>query len=145
VWRIVQEPKLFSRYAADGWTLLRFLLPRVLLWLQYVHLLKQYQHTAPDADIFVKENSDSILFSFGRNLQISEDAKLRQIFTRYTNSNKSFVFDFQRTEYADSTFWGLLLLLLQLQTGKEREIIFINYKNRIEKQLKIFNIKQKRS
>jgi len=104
--------------------LLRFLLPRVPLWVQYVHLLKQFRHTALDTDISVQEHPNEIQFSFGKNPQLTGKFQLRQVLSKNTISEKKIIFDFQKTEFADVGFLGLLLLFLnhRKKAGNEFEL-----------------------
>jgi len=143
VWRIMQEPKLFSRYAADGWTLLRFLFPRLLSWWQCRNQRKQIRCEQMEAEaVSIREHPDSILVSLGGNLQITNDAQFRHLLTRCAHSNKKIILNFQKTKYVDSSFLGLVLLLQSRQKGKNREVVLTNCNNRIITLFQLFNIIQ---
>lgn len=142
VWRIVQEPKLFSRYAADGWTVLRFLFPRLLSWWQCHNQRKQIGCKQTEAEaVSIRDHPDSILVSFGCNLQITNNAQFRHLFTRCAHLNKRIILNFQKTKYVDSAFLGLLLLLQRRQKVKNREVVLTNCNNRIITLFQLFNIR----
>lgn len=125
VWRIMQEPKLFRRYAGDGFAMLRYLLPRLPLWWRYRRLLKQFRQEQPDASLSEQEHPEDILLTFGRNLQLNGNPPLRQILTNCAYSGKKIILSFQKTEFVDSRFlgWLLFLLLKQKKSGCRVELI----------------------
>lgn len=126
VWRIGQEPKLFSRYAADGLLLLRFLLTRLLLWMRYLSLRTKFWQTQPDVDVSFQEHPNELLFSFGKNLRLTVNSRFRQVMGKCVFSEKKLIFDFQKTEFADGGFLGLLLLVLKQREKVGYPIELIN-------------------
>ena len=126
VWRIMQEPKLINRYAKDGFMMLRFLLPRLPLWWRYRCLLKQFQQDQTDADVSVHEQPDEILLSFSRNMQQKSNSPLREVFSKCVQSRRRIVFDFQKSEFVDGLFFGLLLMVLRKEEATDREFIIVN-------------------
>lgn len=127
VWRIGQEPKLFFRYAGDGLVLLRFLLPRSLLWMEYLRLCTKFRPSHPDVDVSIQELPDKILLSFGKKLRLTVNSPFRQAMSKYVFSEKKLIFDFDKTEFVDSGFLGLLLLAFKERTKLGYPIQFINY------------------
>ena len=128
VWRILQEPKLFPRYARDGFGMMRFLLSRFPLWREYRGLRMQFRQKQPDTDVTMQEHPEEILLSFGKNLQPAGNFFVRQILSNCVFSEKKIVFDFQKTEFADGSFLGMLLLFLmqRKKLGFQLEIINCN-------------------
>jgi N-acetylglucosaminyldiphosphoundecaprenol N-acetyl-beta-D-mannosaminyltransferase len=127
VWRIMQEPKLFSRYAEDGFIMLRFILPRLPLWWRYRHLRTQFWQEHPDADASAQEHPDKILFSFGRNIRSTDNLPLQRAFSNYAGFEKKIILDFKQTEYVESNFLGMLLILqFKFHKLSSNSIEFIN-------------------
>lgn len=138
VWRIMQEPKLFLRYAGDGFIMLRFLLSRLPLWWRYSRLLKQFRQEQFVAKVSVHEQPEDILLLFGRIMQPTGNSPLRDIFSRCVRSRKRIVFDFQKTEFVDSLFLGLLLLVLRKEEARDREFTFVNCNNELVSLFQLF-------
>ena len=128
VWRILQEPKLFSRYASDGLTLLRLLAARFFLWRQYLAWQKRFRLVDINDSVDVLEQGEQIILSFGRNLQGTKESAVRQVFSDCLCSGKDMILDFQQTEFADGAFMGLLLLLgkHQRRNGKKLECVHVH-------------------
>ena len=128
VWRILQEPKLFSRYAGDGWVIFRRLVGKSTLWMQYLLLHKKYRQ-APIV-IHVEKNDllDELCLSFGRNLSLTPDSHFREMFRDIVCCGKSIIFDFQQTVFIDGAFIGILLIFEQqlANQGKKLRIINLN-------------------
>lgn len=125
IWRTMQEPKLFSRYASDGLFMLRFLLPRLPLWWRYRHLHRQFWQEQPSTDVSVREYTENIVLSFDRNMQSIGTVTLCNILNKFNFLEKKIVLNFQETEFVDGEFLGWLLFwVLQVKkSGCKVEII----------------------
>jgi len=130
-WRILQEPKLFRRYGADGLILLRFLAKRFLLWRQYLAWQKRFRQVQIDDSVDVLEENQAIRLLFGRNLQISRNSLVRKVFIAGVCSGKDMTLDFQQTEFVDGAFVGLLLLLVKHQHRNGKKLAFVNVHGRL--------------
>lgn len=126
VWRILQEPKLVTRYASDGLVMLHLIMGRFFWWWQFHSLQKKFDQQPPDIKIVEYVYVDKIVLSFGRNLRVISDSSVRQIFSNCVCSGKDVVLDFQKTEFVDGSFIALVLLLMKHQQKKGNEIKFVN-------------------
>ena len=112
VWRMLQEPKLVVRYAADGLIVLQFLAPRLSLWWQYRRQLKQ-SRLLPRTDVLsLHEQPDELLFAFGPCIGEKEVARIRDLMTNTDCTIRKITLDYSKTGFADSSFWAFLLILL---------------------------------
>ena len=112
VWRMLQEPKLVVRYAADGLIVLQFLAPRLSLWWQYRRQLKQ-SRLLPRTDVLsLHEQPDELLFAFGPCIGEKEVARIRDLMTNTDCTIRKVTLDYSKTGFADSSFWAFLLILL---------------------------------
>ena len=140
-WRILQEPKLFSRYATDGFVLLRVLLSRFWLWRQFLSSQKRLNHKAGESIVIQHENDDEIVLSCGRNLILTPASPLRKLFVRCVHSKKKIKIDLQRSEFADGAFFALLLILLKHQRNNVAQLDVTNVMSNIDKLLTLFCVK----
>ena len=111
VWRILQEPKLLTRYAPDGLRVLQFLAPRLPLWWQYRRQLKQSRLRPTTEAYRLQEQPDELLFTFGPCIGEKEVARIRDLMTNTDCTIRKVTLDYSKTGFADSSFWAFLLLL----------------------------------
>ena len=140
VWRILQEPKLFSRYAGDGLLLLRILAGRWPAWQRYRSWEKSFRRQELDQDARVQESDQAIILSFGRNLGVTPDSPLRALFSRCSQSGKDLVLNFNETEFADGAFMALLLILAKQQDKQGRGMRMTNINDRLAAIFNFFGI-----
>jgi N-acetylglucosaminyldiphosphoundecaprenol N-acetyl-beta-D-mannosaminyltransferase len=121
VWRIVQEPKLFSRYAKDGFVLLKVLLSRILLWLRYRVWQLRFSRELADNAGKLHESEHAATLIFEHHPWAAQDTSLRDLFHQAVLTDKDLILDFQATKYVSSAFLGLLLILEKhlLRNGKK--------------------------
>ena len=113
VWRIVQEPKLFSRYAADGLVLTGFILSRIPDWLKYrIHTWRLPPNTSLHS-MEIQIDSDTLVLRLPTRLQAEHAEELHKIIAHRSTTIRHIVMDFGKTVYADSAFWGALVLIKQ--------------------------------
>ncbi|ADH86467.1 WecB/TagA/CpsF family glycosyltransferase [Desulfurivibrio alkaliphilus] len=140
VWRILQEPKLFSRYAADGLLLLRALAGRLPGWLRYRAWEKRFRRQPADHQAQIKENDTTITLTLGRNLRLTPDSPLRELCSRAVQSGKDLTLDFRQTEFADGAFMALLLILARQQQKQNRQLQLTNIHGRLAQICRFFEI-----
>nr|WP_320010655.1 WecB/TagA/CpsF family glycosyltransferase [uncultured Desulfobulbus sp.] len=111
-WRIAQEPKLFGRYLLDGLKLSGFLIPRIPVWLKYLKLARQSQVQASSHTIQPRiSESDTITLLLPSRLCHEHVLELQNIIKNSFSKNDHFILDFEKTFFADISFWGILILL----------------------------------
>jgi N-acetylglucosaminyldiphosphoundecaprenol N-acetyl-beta-D-mannosaminyltransferase len=142
VWRIMQEPKLFPRYAIDGLVLLRVLLSRFWLWRRFISSQKKLNKKGEESTVIQHENDEEIVLTCGRNLFVTPASPLRKLFSRYAHSKKNIKVDFQQSEFADGVFFALLLVLLKHQQVNAVQLDFTNTNDNIAKLLTLFCVKE---
>lgn len=140
-WRIIQEPQLFSRYLSDGLTLLKFLAVKFVRYgSTYRRLKKKYQVQPPDLDVQVERREDELTLHFGRNLCFNDHCAAREVFISTVMKQKSIILDFQKTEYADSVFMALLLLLCKHQRRNNKQVKVTHVSQQFENLISLYNI-----
>jgi N-acetylglucosaminyldiphosphoundecaprenol N-acetyl-beta-D-mannosaminyltransferase len=142
IWRILQEPKLFSRYAVDGLILLRVLISRFWLWRQFLSKQRSFKHNDGESTVTQHENDGEIVLSFGRNLQLTPASPLRKLFSTCALSKKDIRLDFKQTEFASGAFLALLLLLSKCQQKANDRIECVNVNDNLIKLFTLFCIQK---
>jgi N-acetylglucosaminyldiphosphoundecaprenol N-acetyl-beta-D-mannosaminyltransferase len=136
-WRILQEPKLFPRYATDGLILLRVLVSRFLLWRKYLYLMTKTRNIPVDTSVSSCEGEQELRFSFGKNLRLTKDSSFPKLFLAFATSRKTITLSFKQTEFVDGAIAGLLLLLKKHQLKNKNSI---NYTQVHDKLNQIFTL-----
>nr|WP_321465547.1 WecB/TagA/CpsF family glycosyltransferase [uncultured Desulfobulbus sp.] len=140
-WRIIQEPKLFSRYALDALTLMKFLFPRIPVWLQY---RVQARRIPPDAPLHsIELHSDdpnTIILHPPARLQARHAKELRHIIAHHSATNRHITIDFRKTVYADGAFWGTLVLLQRCYSGPPCKIAITNFTQAMRGWARLFQL-----
>lgn len=129
VWRIFQEPKLFTRYFYDGCALIQWLMTHCHLLYQFQQLQKIYRRQQCDTDVVVDDSGKDVFIRFGRNLLTADNQTFRDLFAECAQVNKNIRLDFEQTEFVDSGFMGFLLLLIKHQHNAKKQL-FIDRINR---------------
>jgi N-acetylglucosaminyldiphosphoundecaprenol N-acetyl-beta-D-mannosaminyltransferase len=139
-WRILQEPKLFVRYASDALVLLRLVTGCFLGWRHYFGWQKHFRQVEVDDAVDWHEQDQEVTLSFGRNVQGTREAAVRQLFCRCVLSRKDITLDFQQTEFVDGAFMGLLLLLMKHQQANGCTLHLINIHGRLSRLFDFFGV-----
>ena len=140
IWRIIQEPKLFTRYAGDGLLMLRVLAGHLPSWLRYRSWEKRFRREEPDQESQLQENDQSITLTLGRNLRLTQDSPLRALFSKCAQSGKDLILDFRNTEFADGAFMALVLILAKQQKRQKRKLQLANINGRMATICNFFGI-----
>ncbi len=140
VWRIFQEPKLFSRYFNDGLFLLLFLLRHIMLWYQAITRRGIFNQDYAKMKVAQLEKDDEILLFFKGHLNVSKTSSLRKIFCEAVCSRKRIVLDFSKTISADGAFMGQLLLLMKWQHRNACGLVLRNIPAELEKIFNFFSV-----
>jgi len=140
VWRILQEPKLFSRYAADGLLLLRMLLLRLPLWLRYRGWQVRHSRQGHPGSGQWREEDPAVTLLFDADLQAARNPALRDLLRRAALADRDLVLDFQATKFMDGAFLGLLLLLQKQQQKNGRQLALRHTEGRPAQIFHLFGI-----
>jgi N-acetylglucosaminyldiphosphoundecaprenol N-acetyl-beta-D-mannosaminyltransferase len=142
VWRILQEPKLFSRYLFDGLAISRMLTNRLPSLRQYLstqkHLSREYSNTI----VHHQENNSEVTISFGRNLSITKNSSIPKVFSKCARAKKKMTLDFRKTEFVDGAFMGLLLVHIKHQQKNDSRLTFSNLNGRLAELFHLFCIRE---
>ena len=128
LWRIKEEPKLWQRYATDGWMFLKLLVTRAVpyAWFMVWHKPSVRELNSAAIELF-DEGSETIIRLRGAWRQ--DNLKpLRQCFSSATLVDKDIRIDLEQVSYVDSAFIGLLMLLYgdRVRLGKRLSVINMN-------------------
>ena len=112
LWRIKEEPYLWSRYAHDGLALIGLLVTRVLplaLANQWQRLRTWYRPST--LGVAATEEGDVFTIKLSGSATIDNIARVQTCFENAVASGKAVVLDLSDLRFADSRFLGLLLML----------------------------------
>jgi N-acetylglucosaminyldiphosphoundecaprenol N-acetyl-beta-D-mannosaminyltransferase len=134
LWRIREEPHLWSRYVHDGFVLIRMLLTRVapLAWL---NLLERLRGILLPPSFATSESWHSewvrVLLRGTASVQSLDEA--RMCFERVVASGKSVALDCSQLCFADARFLGLLLMLRKQIQSRGLSLEILGVKGRVER------------
>ncbi len=112
VWRIKEEPHLWSRYWNDGLVLLRLMATRVLpLALEARMLRRQCERDAHDLIIKQAGEGNHITLGLSGFAIASHTSEAILCFREVMTTKKQITIDFSETCAIDARFFGLLLML----------------------------------
>jgi N-acetylglucosaminyldiphosphoundecaprenol N-acetyl-beta-D-mannosaminyltransferase len=110
LWRIKEEPSLWSRYWNDGIVLLRLLFTRILplaVWNCWLRLTHERQHLT----VAQAQNEEAVIVSLVGSATAGQIKKVIVAFESAIATKKQIVVDFSGTRAVDARFFGLLLML----------------------------------
>lgn len=124
-WRILQEPKLFSRYASDGWILFCWVVKKLPVWFHFHRMKRKFENEKYSAEITEDIREKQIRLSFGTAISATNIASIRQTFFNCALTGKDVILDFQKTKYVCGGFMALVLILKKnlIQNGGRLEIV----------------------
>lgn len=123
-WRIRQEPHLWRRYYADLRFLLRLLVSRVIPLLAYNFLARPSKREVGKAQLSVSKENNCHIFRFNGSWCEANLGPARRAFAEATEKEADIILDFEKLGYADSAFFGLLLIAYghQIRVGRRFSI-----------------------
>jgi N-acetylglucosaminyldiphosphoundecaprenol N-acetyl-beta-D-mannosaminyltransferase len=141
VWRILQEPKLFSRYFSDGLTLSAVLLKTFPYWLGYLGWRRNFTGHS-DRHIGNKQEGAGITrITFGNYPHAGINSLLREWFCESSRSTNELILDFQTTHHVDDAFLGLFVLLKAYMQKNGRTIAVVNRRERLKNIFGVFGVR----
>ena len=138
LWRIGQEPKLFTRYTLDGLVMLRLLTSYSVSFFRFLYWQKKYRRKQPNEKFDHQEYSEKVILSFGKNIQLTKNSPIRPVLDACIQSKKNIFLDFQKTEFIDSAFMGLLFLLEKYVKINHQKLTLLNVNSRLKKLFDLF-------
>jgi N-acetylglucosaminyldiphosphoundecaprenol N-acetyl-beta-D-mannosaminyltransferase len=125
LWRIKEDPALWSRYWHDGRALIRLLCNRVLpeIFYRRTHRPKPAEFAQASANLSMFDEVTLICL----NGAWSRDnlSTLQECFAKVADSGKDIEVDMADVSHVDSAFFGLLMLLHGHQHSTGRQIVII--------------------
>ncbi|QND70438.1 WecB/TagA/CpsF family glycosyltransferase [Tardiphaga robiniae] len=111
LWRIKEEPHLWRRYGADGLSLLRIVVTRVLPLVLGRHWRHIVSSKASDLTITIENDVNMIRVSLSGSATEAHVAKAITCFERLFDQGNPFVVDMAEVRAVDPRFFGFLLMV----------------------------------
>lgn len=136
LWRIIEEPSLWSRYFHDGIVFLNILITRVApyAWLIYLH--KKNGPEATTVTINCEEDVDIINVKLFGNFTHKTTPVFRSQLANIILTNKDIHIDLGEVHYIDSGFLGTLILLQHYQRTNNRILSITSVNKTVQKIIK---------
>jgi N-acetylglucosaminyldiphosphoundecaprenol N-acetyl-beta-D-mannosaminyltransferase len=126
LWRIKEEPHLWSRYWKDGRALIRLLLIYVLplaIWVRWQRL--RYNDKGRTLLVQQVESNDCVVLSLYGAATASHVAEVAPFFREAVIMKKDVIIDFAATRAIDARFLGLLFMLRKLLKEHGTSLTFV--------------------
>lgn len=136
LWRIKEEPGLWRRYAADGLTLLRLLVTRVVPFSWFIYWHKPPPHEVASAEIHYFDEAHEIALRLQGAWTRENLHPLRKCLAEAVLCNKDVRLDLGQVSYVDSAFVGLITLLHGHQTRHGRQVRLIAPRKSVRRTIK---------
>jgi N-acetylglucosaminyldiphosphoundecaprenol N-acetyl-beta-D-mannosaminyltransferase len=134
LWRIKEEPYLWSRYFKDGLALLRLMATNVLPLLIFARWYRlKAGHNGHDLQIGCHEGDTSVVLSLNGAAVAQHVVKALPHFQDALNADKSIVIDFADTCSIDARFIGLLLMLNKQLLARQLQLTLTGVQRHIAK------------
>jgi N-acetylglucosaminyldiphosphoundecaprenol N-acetyl-beta-D-mannosaminyltransferase len=138
LWRIKEEPALWSRYFKDGMMLLQLLFTRVVPFI----ILDSWQRLRwgrKDQELLVmrSENDNSVILSLSGAAVARHVSNAVSYFQQALDAEKPIIVDFSGTELIDARFIGLLLMLRKQLKKRQLPLMLKGVPLRIERLLRL--------
>ena len=112
LWRIKEEPPLWTRYWSDGCALLRLLFSRVLPLAIYTKWLR-FRYDRPESRLSITRtgSDDCVTLSFCGPLTTRQTEQIIPAFRDAMATKRNIILDLSNSLVADARFLGLLLMM----------------------------------
>jgi N-acetylglucosaminyldiphosphoundecaprenol N-acetyl-beta-D-mannosaminyltransferase len=138
LWRIKEEPYLWTRYWNDGRVLLRLLFTCVLpfaFWTWWLRL--RYGRSGEDLFITQDYGRQSVTLGLSGSADVRHVGKTAVAFREAIAASKQVILDFSNTRTIDARFLGLLLMLKKKLKHAGAAPIFIGMSPRLERMFRL--------
>lgn len=127
LWRIIQEPKLASRYADDAVFLAKQLLTR-LISLKFLQMTTASRVRNAPAEIKISASALTTHLELGGSFCAENMGGVRNAFTKAMRLQLPIIIDMQKCVYLDAMFVGMLLLLKKccMESGLSLSIVGVD-------------------
>ncbi|MDQ7090856.1 MAG: WecB/TagA/CpsF family glycosyltransferase [Methylococcales bacterium] len=129
VWRILKEPKLFTRYLFDGLGFIKILT-------NYALASKNLVSEAEVKPYTLIESNGELEIILASHLTLKNKDEIRDIFIESLKKNKTITLNFKQVDYVENKFLGQLLLMIKYQQLNEKKLTLTNLSHKIHKYLK---------
>lgn len=134
LWRIYQEPKLWSRYLKDGLCLSQLLVCKILpyaIWIRFKN--KSLDDSNPIGLTFIEDNEVGVTIKLSGNCTRKSIIDLKHKINVLALTHNSFYLDLEQVPVIDSAFIGLCLLLYRYTTLQGGKLALLNVNQRNKK------------
>lgn len=138
IWRILQEPKLFTRYFYDGLLMLKVLARQLRVWFVYSKRLRAYIQKGTQLYVHIRESKKKFVITFVPGFRTEEALTPVEAFSRCAASKKDVILDFQRTTFVNPAVMGVMSLLLKHQRNNGLDLAVANADNKLYTILSLF-------
>ncbi|MFZ2160727.1 MAG: WecB/TagA/CpsF family glycosyltransferase [Sideroxyarcus sp.] len=122
LWRIKEDPALWSRYSWDGLALLKLLATRLIPYAWFILRHEPDDSQLAEADIETTEDGENYIIHLRGAWTLRNIAPLRECFSKAVQSEKCVKLEMDGITYVDSAFVGLVMLLHGYQTQHQKEL-----------------------
>ena len=133
VWRIYQEPKLWTRYFGDGIIFLYLFFTRVLPLKRLILQHRAEEEKATPPLILIGKSHGKVTIAVEGVCNRKHRGQVRKIFKEAVNEELDVVVDLEKTSYVESSFLGSLLDLWRCQHLRGRSISVVRASEKIKK------------
>jgi len=138
IWRILQEPKLTTRYLDDGLGLSRIILSHFSLWLKYLYWKRQSNTVDIDEPLIkAEEKFDDMILVLGRNILKRDGEVIQKSFSHCAMKKKDLQIDFKYTQFLNGDFLGWLLILAKYQENNGKRLVLWNLSGKLMTSLRL--------
>jgi N-acetylglucosaminyldiphosphoundecaprenol N-acetyl-beta-D-mannosaminyltransferase len=143
LWRIKEEPYLWSRYWNDGRVFLRLLFTRVLPLAVWTWWLQLMYERGEDLVVTQADDGETVTLILSGPADARHVDKAIPAFREAIATKKKVALDFSRTRTIDARFLGLLLMLEKTLNNSGSAPVFVGLSPRLQKLFRLneFNLK----
>ncbi len=131
LWRIKEEPALFSRYLKDGFSFLGLFFSKIIPYAIIVRRDRVY--STPGINIDKTSNT----LALKGNITINQRDELRDKLQIFIKAKKNFVVDLNGVSYLDQSILGLLLITDKITRQNDISFKLVGVKNNVHRIIRL--------
>jgi N-acetylglucosaminyldiphosphoundecaprenol N-acetyl-beta-D-mannosaminyltransferase len=136
LWRITEEPALWSRYLKDGMVLLQLLFTRIIPLVILTHW-QRLMHGNKELLIMRNEHDKAVTLSLSGAATACHVSNAIPYFQEARDTGKPVIINFTDTDRIDARFVGLLLMLNKQLKKRQLPMTFEGVPSRVERILRL--------